>query len=127
MSGIDPRDPREAALRRLLRDVAIAFQRLQESEEQQRVALRGEALAADVARSSERRFRADEVAYLDVNVSKAALASARAQSREAAALVIEYRERVPAASDIVTQALTSAFHIVKLPRFDGSIRFRKIK
>jgi hypothetical protein len=47
--------------------------------------------------------------------------------REAAALVIEYRERVPAASDIVTQALTSPFHIVKLPRFDGSIRFRKIK
>lgn len=47
--------------------------------------------------------------------------------REAAALVIEYRERVPAASDIVTQALTSPFHIVKVPRFDGPIRFRKIK
>jgi PrcB C-terminal len=47
--------------------------------------------------------------------------------REAAALVIEYRERAPAASDIVTQALTSPFHIVKVPRFDGPIRFRKIK
>jgi hypothetical protein len=47
--------------------------------------------------------------------------------REAAALVIEYRERVPAASDIVTQALTSPFHIVRVPRFDGPIRFRKIK
>jgi len=47
--------------------------------------------------------------------------------RDAAALVIEYRERVPAASDIVTQALTSPFHIVKVPRFDGPIRFRKIK
>ena len=47
--------------------------------------------------------------------------------REAAALVIEYRERVPAASDIVTQALTSPFHIVKVPQFDGPIRFRKIK
>jgi hypothetical protein len=47
--------------------------------------------------------------------------------REAAVLVIEYRERAPAASDIVTQALTSPFHIVKVPRFDGPIRFRKIK
>jgi hypothetical protein len=47
--------------------------------------------------------------------------------REAAALVIEYRERAPAAGDIVTQALTSPFHIVKVPRFDGPIRFRKIK
>ena len=47
--------------------------------------------------------------------------------RDAAALVIEYRERAPAATDIVTQALTSPFHIVKVPRFDGPIRFRKIK
>ena len=47
--------------------------------------------------------------------------------REAAAAVIEYRERAPAASDIVTQALTSPFHIVKVRRFDGPIRFRKIK
>ena len=46
---------------------------------------------------------------------------------KAAALVIEYRERVPAAGDIVTQAITSPFHIVRVPRFDGSIRFRKIK
>lgn len=78
---------RDDALRRLLRDVAIAFHRLQESEEQQRVALRAEALTAELARSSERRYRADEVAYLDVNVSKASVASARAQSREAAAQV----------------------------------------
>ena len=47
--------------------------------------------------------------------------------REAAALVIEYRERAPAATDIVTQALTSPFHIVKVLQFDGPIRFRKIK
>ena len=47
--------------------------------------------------------------------------------REAASLVIEYRERMPAASDVVTQALTSPFHIVRVPRFEGPIRFRKIK
>jgi protease stability complex PrcB-like protein len=46
---------------------------------------------------------------------------------ETAALVIEYRERMPAAGDIVTQALTSPFHIVRAPRFDGPVRFRKIK
>jgi len=47
--------------------------------------------------------------------------------REESTLIIEYVERVPAADGIVTQALTSPFHIVKLPRFDGPVRFRKIK
>lgn len=47
--------------------------------------------------------------------------------REGSAFVIDYVERVPAAGVIVTQALTSPFHIVKLPRVEGPIRFRRIK
>jgi hypothetical protein len=46
--------------------------------------------------------------------------------RENEALVIEYVERRPAADTLVTQVLTSPFHIVKLPRFNGPIRFRRI-
>jgi hypothetical protein len=46
---------------------------------------------------------------------------------DGSALIIEYVERVPAPDGIVTQVLTSPFHIVKLPRFDGPVRFRKIK
>jgi hypothetical protein len=47
--------------------------------------------------------------------------------RDGSALVIEYVERMPAAGDLVAQVLTSPFHIVKLPRFDGAVRFLKIK
>lgn len=46
--------------------------------------------------------------------------------REKDALVVEYVERAPGAADIVTQILTSPFHIVKLPQFNGPIRFRKV-
>ncbi len=46
--------------------------------------------------------------------------------RENDALVVEYVERRPAADAIVTQVLTSPFHIVTLPRFGGPIRFRTV-
>jgi protease stability complex PrcB-like protein len=45
--------------------------------------------------------------------------------RENDALIVEYVERRPAADAIVSQVLTSPFHIVKLPRFNGPIRFRQ--
>ena len=45
--------------------------------------------------------------------------------RENDALVVEYVERRPAADAIVLQVLTSPFHIVTLPRFNGPIRFRR--
>ena len=46
--------------------------------------------------------------------------------REGDALIVEYVERRPSADSIVTQALTSPFHIVKLPKVDGPVRFRNI-
>jgi hypothetical protein len=49
-----------------------------------------------------------------------------ATRREANAVVVEYVEHRPPADAIVTQALTSPFHIVKLPRTDGPVRFRDV-
>lgn len=44
---------------------------------------------------------------------------------EGDALIVEYAEQRPGRSDIVSQVLTSPFHIVKLPAHTGSIRFQK--
>jgi hypothetical protein len=46
--------------------------------------------------------------------------------REGDALIVEYVERQPGPGSIVTQALTSPFHIAKLPRHDGPVRFEKL-
>lgn len=44
---------------------------------------------------------------------------------EGTTLVIEYSEQAPSADAIVTQALTSPFHIVRLPRHTGAVRFAR--
>jgi hypothetical protein len=46
--------------------------------------------------------------------------------RDGEALVIDYAERAPGRDSIVTQALTSPFHIVRLPRHAGAVRFRSL-
>ena len=48
-----------------------------------------------------------------------------ATRREADALIIEYVEGRPGRRDVTAQVLTSPFHIVKLPKHDGPIRFEK--
>ncbi len=45
--------------------------------------------------------------------------------READMLVIEYVERRPDPADILTQVVTSPFHIVKIPRHNGTVRFQR--
>jgi PrcB C-terminal len=45
--------------------------------------------------------------------------------RDAEALIIEYVEQRPGRRDVTAQVLTSPFHIVKLPRHDGPIRFER--
>lgn len=42
---------------------------------------------------------------------------------EAGTLVIEYVERQPGPDALVTQALTTPFHIVKVPQYEGTVRF----
>jgi hypothetical protein len=44
---------------------------------------------------------------------------------EGDALIVEYGERRPGRGDIVSQVLTSPFHIVRLPAHEGSVRFEK--
>jgi hypothetical protein len=44
---------------------------------------------------------------------------------EGDALIVEYGERRPGRGDIVSQVLTSPFHIVRLPAHKGSVRFEK--
>jgi cobalt-zinc-cadmium efflux system outer membrane protein len=74
---------RDDSLRRLLRDVARVFYTGLHAEERLRVATSSEEVAGEVARIAERRHHAEDVPILDVNVSRAALARARAE-REAA-------------------------------------------
>jgi hypothetical protein len=44
---------------------------------------------------------------------------------EGDAVVIEYAEQKPGRADIVSQVLTSPFHIVKLPVHKGPVRFQR--
>jgi cobalt-zinc-cadmium efflux system outer membrane protein len=74
---------RDDSLRRLLRAVAHSFYRGLHAAEMLGVAARSEAIAAEVAHIAERRYRAEDVPILDLNVSRAALARALAE-REAA-------------------------------------------
>lgn len=46
--------------------------------------------------------------------------------REGNSLVVEYSERRPDPERIVTEALTSPFHIVKFPRLAGPVQFRQV-
>ena len=48
-----------------------------------------------------------------------------AARRDATGIVIEYYERTPAPDVLVTQALTSPFHLVTLERVE-SVRFRRV-
>lgn len=66
------------ATRRVLRDVALAFQRALYAQERARFATAAEAVAADVLRVSERRHQAGDIPRLDVSLARAALARARA-------------------------------------------------
>src|SRR5688500_14003106 len=49
-----------------------------------------------------------------------------AARREGQSLVLDYLERRPGADAIVSQALTSPFHIVRLPKHDGPVTFRSV-
>jgi cobalt-zinc-cadmium efflux system outer membrane protein len=77
---------RDDALRALLREVAAAFYAALAAESRLQLAAGSEGIAAEVARVAERRHRADEVPVLDLHVSRAALARARAERIEAEAL-----------------------------------------
>jgi outer membrane protein, heavy metal efflux system len=67
----------EEVLRRALRDVAVTFHRALHADERVRLLEDAEGVAAEVVQVAERRYRADDVPILDVNLARAALARAR--------------------------------------------------
>lgn len=71
--------------RDVLREVAIAFLRAVEAREREEAATSGKHLAEEAHRIAERRYAAGDVAQLDVNLARTAVARADAESRIAAA------------------------------------------
>ena len=71
--------------RKALRSVAVAFLRVLQSAERRRLAASSENLASEVNRIAERSYGAEDVAVLDVNLARAALARSRSDVREAEA------------------------------------------
>ena len=71
------------AARRLLREVAASFFRALGAQEQVRLLATAETLAQEFLGIAERRYRAGDVAILEVNLSRTALARARAERRVA--------------------------------------------
>src|SRR5262245_6194302 len=83
ISGAEAEIRRETAtadelLRRALRDVANAWLRTLHGQERVALLGRAESVAADVASVANRRYAAGDIAVLDVNIAKGALARARA-------------------------------------------------
>ncbi len=67
--------------RRVLRDVAVAFERARGADERRRLLAQAAATAAEVLRTAERRLNAGEVAVLDVNAAQVGASRARADMR----------------------------------------------
>ena len=49
-----------------------------------------------------------------------------AVQREGADLVVSYRESRPDPREMVTQMITSPFHLVRIDRQEGPVKFRRV-
>jgi hypothetical protein len=81
---------------------------------------RGEAPAVDFA------ARMVAAVFLGTRPTGGYRTEVTAVRREGDALVLEYVERVPAPGSLVSQALTSPFHVVALPVHVGPVLFRRV-
>ncbi|OLC83388.1 MAG: hypothetical protein AUH72_04565 [Acidobacteria bacterium 13_1_40CM_4_65_8] len=45
---------------------------------------------------------------------------------ESGTLLVKYKETRPSRDTIAAQVLTSPFHLVAVPKFDGTVRFEKV-
>jgi outer membrane protein, heavy metal efflux system len=75
----------EETTRHVLREAAAAFYRALHANERIRLLTSAEELASRVRQSAERRFQAGDIAVLDVNIARAALARVRSERQAAAA------------------------------------------
>lgn len=81
-AGVQQEEQRAAEVERAtLREVAIAFLRAVEARERADAATRGKQLAEEAQRIAERRYAAGDVAQLDVNLARTAVARADAEVR----------------------------------------------
>jgi cobalt-zinc-cadmium efflux system outer membrane protein len=71
--------------RRVLRDVAVLFERALGADERRQLLAHAADVAAELLRTAERRLNAGEVALLDVNTAQVAASRARADVRDAEA------------------------------------------
>jgi len=94
----------EDVTRVTLRDTAVAFVRALHLAERIRLLERTSGLASNVLQIAERRFRAGDIAVLDVNISRASLARIRAEIQGATAertmVVGELKELVQVEGDL---------------------------
>jgi cobalt-zinc-cadmium efflux system outer membrane protein len=85
-AGVTQEEQRAREVERdVLRDVAVTFLRAVEAREREAAAAGGKQLAAEALRIAERRFAAGDVAQLDVNLARTAVARADADARAAGA------------------------------------------
>ncbi len=84
----------EDALRRVLRDVAVAFYSALHATQSLELARRADAVAGDIVGIAEQRFKAGDIARLDVSLAKAA------RSRAVAAVHDAEARRVAAAGEL---------------------------
>ncbi|OFW28385.1 MAG: hypothetical protein A3G76_08185 [Acidobacteria bacterium RIFCSPLOWO2_12_FULL_65_11] len=73
----------DATIRQLIRDVAVSFVRGQQAQARLDVLRAAESVAKDALDAADRRYRAGDVAVLDVNVARASVARATAHVRVA--------------------------------------------
>jgi len=74
--------------RQVLRDVATSYLRALEARERADSAANGKRLAEEALHIAERRYAAGDVAQLDVNLARTAVARAEAETRAASAMLI---------------------------------------
>lgn len=93
------------AEREVLREVATAFLRAVEAHERADAATSGKRIAEEALRIAERRYAAGDVAQLDVNLARTAVARAEAETRTANAKLTGYGTQLQALLDL-TDAVT---------------------
>jgi len=92
--------------REVLRDVATLFLRAVESRERADAAASGRRLAEEALRIAQRRYAAGDVAQLDVNLAKTAVARGDAETRIAAAALSGYATQLQLLLDL-TEPVTA--------------------
>jgi len=95
LAGVTQEEQRAREVEREgLREVAVAFLRALEARERADAAAGGQVLAKEALRIAERRYEAGDVAQLDVNLARTAVARAEAETRTSVAMLAGHATRL---------------------------------